>query len=211
MRLGLGQAAIKDHDKFITAPAADRIRGPGSRAQFGTWAGSAVFRPDSTPARLKRMAKAGCNRLDIGLESASPKILRSMKKGYIVEHAEQMLRGCHEAGIEVNLNVIVGFPGETDAYFQLTLDFLRRNHLYISGIGPPNELWVGNDNQIARSPERFGIKVAERGEMWESVDGTLNHDIRQARAAELKRLVAEMRIGIAAGNDDQKQLHEAAA
>ncbi len=173
-----------------------------------TWGGAAVFRPDNGRALLQKLARAGLKRLDIGFESGSPKILRRMKKGYIVEHAEQMLRDCFDAGVEVNLNVIVGFPGETEDDLRLTKEFLVRNRRHISHIGPPSELWVGNNNYIERHAEEFDIALGPMGHLWKSKDGSNDDSVRKARVREVVRCAAEAGISVI-GYADAKARHAA--
>lgn len=77
---------------------------------------------------IRRMRKNGCVLMNIGLESASDRILRLMRKGYTVDHAEQMMRNMEEAGMHVHLYVICGFPSETESESEGTVTFLR-NHI----------------------------------------------------------------------------------
>ena len=78
---------------------------------------------------LRRMRRAGCVMLNVGLESANDRILKLMRKGYTVEQAEQMLVNMEAAGVPVHLYCICRFPSETAAESERTLDFLRR-HLH---------------------------------------------------------------------------------
>ncbi|HEV7892049.1 MAG TPA: B12-binding domain-containing radical SAM protein [Pyrinomonadaceae bacterium] len=79
------------------------------------------------PALLRRMRKNGCVLMNVGVESASDRILRMMRKGYTVEHTEQMMLNMEEAGMRVHTYVICGFPTETEAESEDTLDFLKRH------------------------------------------------------------------------------------
>lgn len=79
------------------------------------------------PPLLKRMIKNGCVLINIGLESANDRILRVMRKGYTVAHAEQLMLNVEEAGIRVHTYVICGFPTETQAESENTLAFLKRH------------------------------------------------------------------------------------
>lgn len=68
-----------------------------------------------------------CKHFHIPLQSGSPKILRTMQRRYKVEDYEKLIQKINstipEAGIGVD--VIVGFPGETDDDFLATHNFLR--------------------------------------------------------------------------------------
>ncbi len=69
---------------------------------------------------------AGCRTVWIGAESGSQRILDAMEKGTRVEQIETAARLLHEAGIEVCFFLQFGYPGETFADIELTLDMVRR-------------------------------------------------------------------------------------
>jgi threonylcarbamoyladenosine tRNA methylthiotransferase MtaB len=68
-----------------------------------------------------------CRYLHIPLQSADDEILREMKRKYTVSEFSEFI---HQATsqvpqIGIGTDVIVGFPGETDAHFDRTVDVLR--------------------------------------------------------------------------------------
>ncbi len=67
-----------------------------------------------------------CNHFHIPLQSGSPKILRSMKRRYSTSYYSELIhkakRKIDDLGIGVD--VIVGYPGETEEDFQKTYNFL---------------------------------------------------------------------------------------
>jgi radical SAM superfamily enzyme YgiQ (UPF0313 family) len=79
-----------------------------------------------TPALLEGMKRAGCVALDIGLESGAPEVLRRMGKNFDPEIAVTIARAARGAGIMVNYNIMVGFPGETRDTLQTTIDLVER-------------------------------------------------------------------------------------
>lgn len=76
---------------------------------------------------LERMRRNGCALMNIGLESASDRILKLMRKGYVVDHVEKLLESTDDAGMPVHLYCICSFPTETIEESEKTLDFLRRH------------------------------------------------------------------------------------
>jgi anaerobic magnesium-protoporphyrin IX monomethyl ester cyclase len=77
------------------------------------------------PPLLKRMRENGCVLMNIGIESANDRILRLMRKGYTVEHAEEMMCNMEQARMPVHTYVICGFPSETENESANTLAFLK--------------------------------------------------------------------------------------
>jgi radical SAM superfamily enzyme YgiQ (UPF0313 family) len=77
------------------------------------------------PPLLRRMRENGCVLMNVGLESANDRILRLMRKGYTVDHAEQMMCNMEKAAMHVHTYVICGFPSETEQESINTLAFLK--------------------------------------------------------------------------------------
>jgi ribosomal protein S12 methylthiotransferase len=69
--------------------------------------------------------------LDIPFQHASPRILKLMKRPAAAEKVTARIRAWREAcpDITIRSTFIAGFPGETEAEFELLLDFLRENKL----------------------------------------------------------------------------------
>ncbi|HGJ5891061.1 MAG TPA: 30S ribosomal protein S12 methylthiotransferase RimO [Arsenophonus apicola] len=69
--------------------------------------------------------------LDIPLQHASPTVLKRMKRPGAVEKTLERIRRWREIcpALTLRSTFIVGFPGETEADFQLLLDFLQQAQL----------------------------------------------------------------------------------
>jgi anaerobic magnesium-protoporphyrin IX monomethyl ester cyclase len=99
----------------------------GQRSQKFYWQCTSRVYAALTVPLLRRMSSHGCVLMNVGLESANDRILKLMKKGYTVAHAEQMMINMQEAGMPVHTYVICGFPTETQEESENTLNFLRRH------------------------------------------------------------------------------------
>jgi anaerobic magnesium-protoporphyrin IX monomethyl ester cyclase len=75
---------------------------------------------------LKALRGAGAQRIQYGLESGSPRILQTIKKGLSVEQAEQAVRQAKQAGLTTYASFMLGHPGETAGDLRLTLDLALR-------------------------------------------------------------------------------------
>lgn len=170
----------------------DRILTGGHR--FG-WGGQAFIRPEMTGALIKKMARAGCRHLNYGLEYGSQPVLDRMKKGFLVDHAQRCIREAHEAGIKVSLNVIIGFPGETEEDLRRTMDFLKRNKEFIDFVGCPSELTINAHTLLHDFPERFGVRPGPSavGTEWESEGNT--HSLRRERIRRFSEFLKVEAIG----------------
>ncbi|WP_281191217.1 tRNA (N(6)-L-threonylcarbamoyladenosine(37)-C(2))-methylthiotransferase MtaB [Staphylococcus schleiferi] len=68
--------------------------------------------------------------LHVPLQSGSDSVLKRMRRKYSMSHFSERIQKLHEAlpGLAVTSDVIVGFPGETEAEFQETYDFIVNHH-----------------------------------------------------------------------------------
>ena len=83
------------------------------------------------PAHLDRdvladMHRAGCGGLDIGMESADPGMLVRIGKGVTVGRVLDVLGWARDLGIHTVVNLMFGWPDETDDELGATIDFLDR-------------------------------------------------------------------------------------
>jgi len=68
-----------------------------------------------------------CEHLHLPVQSGSNRILAAMNRSYTREHYLARIDKLHQTapGISLSTDIIVGFPGETDADFQDTLDLVK--------------------------------------------------------------------------------------
>jgi tRNA-2-methylthio-N6-dimethylallyladenosine synthase len=87
--------------------------------------------------------------LHVPVQSGSNAVLQRMKRGYTVEDYREMLARTREwiPGVAVTSDFIVGFCGETDDDFQLTMDLVRESRF--------------KNSFIFKYSERPGTKGAE--------------------------------------------------
>jgi radical SAM superfamily enzyme YgiQ (UPF0313 family) len=69
------------------------------------------------------MKKAGCVRLNFGIESGNDKILKMLKKNFTTKAVRDAVRMTKRAGIEVDGMFMIGLPEETDETIKQTIDF----------------------------------------------------------------------------------------
>lgn len=85
-----------------------------------------LSRVDLLDADIVRWLKeAGCQRIALGAESGSQKVLDAMTKGSQVAQIYQAAALCRDAGIETYFYMMVGYPSETWADLQLSAKMLR--------------------------------------------------------------------------------------
>ncbi|NWG14078.1 MAG: tRNA (N6-isopentenyl adenosine(37)-C2)-methylthiotransferase MiaB [Acidobacteria bacterium] len=67
-----------------------------------------------------------CNQIHLPVQSGSTRVLRAMRRGYTRDHYMKTIGKIRAAArpIAISTDIIVGFPGETEADFQATLSLL---------------------------------------------------------------------------------------
>ena len=76
---------------------------------------------------IARMLKEiGCIGFWFGFESGSPRILEMLNKQCTVEQNIRAARICKEYGFDLNVNMLVGIPGETEEDYILSYKFLEK-------------------------------------------------------------------------------------
>ena len=88
---------------------------------------------------LKKMKKAGCHQIRMGLESANLGILKNIKKGVAPEQIRKAAAMIKKEGMKIVLFLLLGLPGETKETMQETIKFAKSINIdYVTlGIAQP--------------------------------------------------------------------------
>lgn len=78
-----------------------------------------------TPQLLKKMYKAGCRRIDFGVESGNEDILLSIKKNITLDQVHNAHHWAKEAGLIVSSFFMVGNLGESMEHIRRTAKFIE--------------------------------------------------------------------------------------
>ncbi|MBU1062388.1 MAG: B12-binding domain-containing radical SAM protein [Candidatus Omnitrophica bacterium] len=151
---------------------------------------------------FKKMKEAGCFKLQIGLESGSNRVLRSMRKTFTAEISEMNIRFAKKAGIETEIFVMVGFPSETERDFKETYNFIRRNSNYIDTIKSINTLHLIAGTDIYENREKYGIKPLPEKDwhyLWETYDGNI-YNLRKEKTQRLLDLSNDLGLKVMEAN-----------
>jgi radical SAM PhpK family P-methyltransferase len=81
---------------------------------------------NSDEEAVQLMAESGCKGVFLGVESGSPSILTNMNKSATIEKYQQGIEWLRKYGILTFASMITGFPGETMATVNESIDFIRQ-------------------------------------------------------------------------------------
>lgn len=159
------------------------------------WYGQAQVRPDIDDRLLSKMNKAGCRQFDLGVESLSDNVLSMMRKGYNAKDAIRFLKASKNAGIENNILLIVGYPGETEDDFAATIKCLRENAAYIDRVGSLNICGMPVGSELRNNPRKYNYFFPPKGD-WVSCDLTNTFAVRKRRYNEVISCCKELGIKV---------------
>ncbi len=87
-----------------------------------------ITRADRLDERsVKLLNRSGCFRVWIGAESGSQKVLDAMDRRVKVERVRDMIQLSKKHGIETGTFIMLGYPGETEADIDATIEHLKRS------------------------------------------------------------------------------------
>ncbi|SHE84536.1 Radical SAM superfamily enzyme YgiQ, UPF0313 family [Marinomonas polaris DSM 16579] len=128
-----------------------------------SWWGNIRFEKTFTPERCQLLADSGCIAVSGGLEVASDRLLKLMKKGVSVEQVARVTKAFSDAGILVHSYLMYGFPTQTE---QETIDALEMVRQMMAQECFQSAFWhrfaATAHSPIGINPEEYGITLAER-------------------------------------------------
>lgn len=129
---------------------------------------------------IKTLSKV-CKQLHLPVQSGSSRVLKEMNRHYTKEYYLSLIDRIRQEvpGITLSTDIIVGFPGETEADFQDTLDVVRRarfdmayTFLYSKRTGTPAAKYAEQIPE-ATAKERFERLVAVQTEISRAMNEPL--------------------------------------
>lgn len=136
-----------------------------SRNRDLIWAAEGTVKLD--PEMLEWMKRAGCYRIDFGVESGSPEVLKNINKAFKVEDARKAFQMCRDAGIRPNAYLMIGSPGETKRTIKETVRLM--SEIQPDVCIPNPGVWILPNTKIYEMSVRQGI-ISEQA--WLTSDET---------------------------------------
>lgn len=139
-----------------------------------------------TPQRLKRLAalESFCPHFHLSLQSGSDTVLKRMGRRYSTAEYREIVSQIREVFplAAITTDIMVGFPGETAAEFQETLDFARDISFY--------------QIHVFKYSRRTGTKAA-------AFPDQIDEALKNSRSHELSELSKELELAFIKKNDGQ--------
>lgn len=131
-----------------------------------SWWGNIRFEKSFHPALCQQLADSGCIAISGGLEVASDRLLKLMKKGVSVEQVARVTRAFSEAGILVHAYLMYGFPTQTEQDTVDALEYVRQ--LFAAGCiqsGYFHRFACTVHSPVGQHPEEYGVTLAPMPEV----------------------------------------------
>jgi radical SAM superfamily enzyme YgiQ (UPF0313 family) len=125
-----------------------------------SWWGNIRFEKSFTPDLCQMLADSGCIAVSGGLEVASDRLLKLMKKGVSVEQVARVTKGFSEAGILVHAYLMYGFPTQTVQDTVDALEYVRQ--LFEAGCiqsGYFHRFTCTVHSPVGQNPQDYGVKL----------------------------------------------------
>jgi radical SAM superfamily enzyme YgiQ (UPF0313 family) len=125
-----------------------------------SWWGNIRFEKSFTPELCNQLADSGCIAISGGLEVASDRLLKLMKKGVSVDQVARVTRAFSDAGILVHAYLMYGFPTQTEQDTVDALEYVRQ--LFAEGCiqsGYFHRFACTVHSPVGLNPAEYGIKL----------------------------------------------------
>jgi len=125
-----------------------------------SWWGNIRFEKSFTPELCRLLADSGCIAVSGGLEVASDRLLKLMKKGVSVDQVARVTHAFTEAGVLVHAYLMYGFPTQTVHDTVDALEYVRQ--LFEAGCiqsGFFHRFACTVHSPVGMNPEEYGVEL----------------------------------------------------
>lgn len=125
-----------------------------------SWWGNIRFEKSFTPELCQLLADSGCIAISGGLEVASDRLLKLMKKGVSVDQVARVTHAFAEAGVLVHAYLMYGFPTQTVHDTVDALEYVRQ--LFEAGCiqsGFFHRFACTVHSPVGKQPDEYGVRL----------------------------------------------------
>jgi radical SAM superfamily enzyme YgiQ (UPF0313 family) len=126
-----------------------------------SWWGNIRFEKSFDAGLCRLLAESGCIAVTGGLEVASDRLLKLMKKGVSIEQVARVTRAFSDAGILVHAYLMYGFPTQTSQDTVDALEYVRQ--LFAAGCIQSaffHRFTCTVHSPVGKHPERYGVTLS---------------------------------------------------
>lgn len=136
-----------------------------------------------------------CNYLDMPLQTGSTELLKLMRRGITREKTESLIASIRDTipNITLRTTLIVGHPGETDAMFQETYDFVERMRFDRMGVFTYSH---EDDTHSFSMPDDIPADIKqERADELMDLQQGISHELNQKKVGQTYKVLFDRKEG----------------
>ncbi len=121
-----------------------------------------------TKQQIQTLAQGGVKCMQPGIESLSAAQLKEMDKGVSPLQNVQCLKWSRYYNLDINWNILLGFPQETNEDYQLQIELIPS----LFHLQPPEStgiLWLERFSPYFMRPQEYGVRITGPGAAYEYV------------------------------------------
>ena len=131
-----------------------------------------------TKQQIQTLSRGGVKCMQPGIESLSAAQLKEMDKGVSPLQNIQCLKWSRYYNLDINWNILLGFPQETNEDYQRQIDLIPS----LVHLQPPEstgKLWLERFSPYFMRPEAYGVRITGPGAAYEYVYDARNVDLNK--------------------------------
>jgi radical SAM superfamily enzyme YgiQ (UPF0313 family) len=179
------------------------------------WCGQGTVNSSMTNILLKKLKNSGFTSIVLGVESGSDKILEAMNKPFRRKNLNNLLPRLHKHGIDVHINLIVGYPGEDSSEFMDTCNLIKEHRTYIKSVSSLTPCLLITSTPLSLMKEKNKIVFPKQSPYlkWYTKDKKNTYTIRKQKLIKIVNLCKSFGIKTPLINlyddnkDDMSHLH----
>ncbi len=147
-------------------------------------------RADKIPFHVATMLKsAGFEKVCIGVESGSQKILNTLNKRIAVDQNTYARYVCKKAGLKLRAYIMLGAPGETKETMEETYNWIRASEpdeigLYMYNPLPGSDIWSNKEKYDIEFSKSNYDRAFYGGCRWEMISGVSTSNLTNREITE---------------------------
>jgi radical SAM superfamily enzyme YgiQ (UPF0313 family) len=156
---------------------------------------------------LELLYDSGCRRINFGFESASGPVLKHMMKYSNEQAIYQIFNNIRELiregkPMQVGINILVGYPTETEIDFLKTCKFIFFNHDIISFVNSCNTVAIAPNDRLHQILQKNNEIVLYTADNWATAQS--DPSVRFDRMDRMKKLIRSLNLNSSCYHDAEK-------
>ena len=156
------------------------------------WWGRALVDAAMPRHLYRKMRLAGCIGLEFDIISGSDQILQTQAAGFLADHATEAVARASASGINVQVSLVIGLPGEAEQEFGETAAWLEKNRYEICQVKDIMPATLEEGSILLRNHAAYGISLPSEDPFVNWHNGGYNtRAFRNKKAREMRVFVED--------------------